>query len=102
MIELERAWELLFENVEPLGAEVCAIERAVGRTVAEDIVSPINVSSFRNSAMDGFAVRAEWLAGCSEASPVTLPIGKVVFAGDRVGKELLVHVVVVDVAELVR
>jgi molybdopterin molybdotransferase len=38
--------------------------------------------SFDNSAMDGYAVRAEDVAAASEASPVTLPVVAEVAAGD--------------------
>lgn len=38
-------------------AETIAIENATKRICAEDIISPINVPAFDNSAMDGYAVR---------------------------------------------
>lgn len=37
--------------------ETLILEQAVARICAEDIISPINVLSFDNSAMDGYAVR---------------------------------------------
>lgn len=42
--------------------ESLALEHALGRVLAEDIISPMDVPRHHNSAMDGFAVRAEDLA----------------------------------------
>jgi molybdopterin molybdotransferase len=41
------------------GTETLPVRAALGRVLAEDIVSPIDVPSHTNSAMDGYAVRAE-------------------------------------------
>lgn len=41
-----------------LGKETRELRAAVGSVLAEDIVSPLTVPPFANSAMDGFAVRA--------------------------------------------
>jgi len=40
------------------GTETLPVREALGRVLAEDIVSPIDVPSHTNSAMDGYAVRA--------------------------------------------
>ena len=82
MIELDEALELIFSNADQLGTEERMIENAVGYVLARDVVSPINVAPFRNSAMDGFAVRSEWLDGCTKTDPKAVPIGSTVFAGD--------------------
>ncbi len=82
MISFDKASQLIFEAVEELGPTTSKIEDAVGHALYEDIVSPLNVAPFRNSAMDGFAVRSEWLTGCSDDNPITLPIENTIFAGD--------------------
>ena len=41
-----------------LSVERVAVARAAGRVLAEDIVAPIALPSFDNSAMDGYALRA--------------------------------------------
>jgi molybdopterin molybdotransferase len=43
---------------------------ALGRVTAHDVVSPIALPPFRNSQMDGYAVRAADVAG----APVSLPV----------------------------
>ena len=44
--------------VRPLPSEDVAVEDALGRVLAEDVVAERDVPSFANSAMDGFAVRS--------------------------------------------
>ncbi|WP_137724356.1 gephyrin-like molybdotransferase Glp [Prescottella subtropica] len=58
-------------------AETVAVADALGRILASDIVSPVDLPLFRNSQMDGFAVDAASVA----AVPVTLPIVATVAAG---------------------
>lgn len=57
----------------PLGArpsEVVPLADALGRITASPVESPLDLPPFRNSQMDGFAVRAADV----DAPPVTLPI----------------------------
>lgn len=84
MLELEEACELIFEHVAPLGSEERLIEDAAGCAAADDIVSEVDVAPFRNSAMDGFAVKSSWLRDCSSDNPRVLPIGSTTFAGDSI------------------
>ncbi|EHK0044131.1 bifunctional molybdopterin-guanine dinucleotide biosynthesis adaptor protein MobB/molybdopterin molybdotransferase MoeA [Vibrio parahaemolyticus] len=39
--------------------EACKIENAYGRVLTEDIISPVNVPQYTNSAMDGYAIRSD-------------------------------------------
>ncbi|WP_251153173.1 gephyrin-like molybdotransferase Glp [Cellulosimicrobium sp. Marseille-Q4280] len=48
---------------------------ALGRVLAEDLVAPVPVPLFRNSQMDGYAVRAVDVAGAGAEVPVRLPVG---------------------------
>jgi molybdopterin molybdotransferase len=52
---------------------------ALGRRLAEDVLAPLDLPVFRNSAMDGYAVRAASLT----TVPATLPLTGVIAAGDR-------------------
>lgn len=81
MIDLETAIETIDANVTRLPVENVSLTDIHGRVLAKDVVSPLNVSPFRNSAMDGFAVRAELLQHCSADSPVSLPVVGVACAG---------------------
>jgi molybdopterin molybdotransferase len=60
------------------GIETLAVRAALGRVLAKDIVSPIDVPSHDNSAMDGYAVRNDDL-GAGE--PVTLTEIGTAYAG---------------------
>ncbi len=52
------AQRVIREFVQPVGAvEQVALRAALGRVMARDIVSPINVPAHDNSAMDGYALR---------------------------------------------
>lgn len=85
MIPFEEAMERVLDSCAPLGKITLPIEETIGYALGDDIFSPIDVSPFRNSAMDGFAVRAEWLSGATESNPVTLPVSSTVYAGDATG-----------------
>jgi molybdopterin molybdotransferase len=74
MIEIEEARRLVLEHVSPLPSESVELRAALGRVLAEDVVSPEDVPTFDSSAMDGFAVRAADTRGARRDSPVTLRI----------------------------
>lgn len=82
MIDFDEASKLIFEKTNQLGTDERLIEHAIGWVLAQDVVSKISVAPFRNSAMDGFAVKSEWLTECSKDSPRTIPIGPTSFAGE--------------------
>ncbi|MGZ5066849.1 MAG: molybdopterin molybdotransferase MoeA [Usitatibacter sp.] len=44
------------------------VRSALGRVLAEDVISPVNVPSHRNSAMDGWAMRAADLSPDADAT----------------------------------
>ncbi len=54
---------------------------ALGLALAEDVVAPLSLPGFDNSAMDGYAVRAADVAGASAESPVRLPVAEDIPAG---------------------
>ncbi|MBD2798971.1 molybdopterin molybdotransferase MoeA [Xenorhabdus szentirmaii] len=77
LISLEDALEKLLAQASPLIAtETIHLNEATGRITATDIISPINVPPFDNSAMDGYAIR---LADLNENQ--TLPMAGKALAG---------------------
>ncbi|GGT33963.1 gephyrin-like molybdotransferase Glp [Nonomuraea spiralis] len=64
----------ILATVRPLAPLELELERALGTTLAEDVSSPVPLPPFDNSAMDGYAVRAEDVPG-------TLPVIDDVAAG---------------------
>jgi molybdopterin molybdotransferase len=73
--------QYLLSCVSPLRAFPQHILDAVGLNICEDIVATINLPRFDNSAMDGYAVRAEDVADASQDAPLSLPVVGEIAAG---------------------
>ncbi|MGA3125505.1 MAG: molybdopterin biosynthesis protein [Candidatus Korobacteraceae bacterium] len=58
--------------LKPLGEELIALARTLGRVLSRDVVSNVDVPGFDRSRMDGFAVRAADTVGASDDAPCTL------------------------------
>ncbi len=57
MISVEEAIQIVKDNATSIsGSELISLEIAVGRTLSEGPKSPLNLPSFRQSAMDGYAL----------------------------------------------
>ncbi|MHA1409044.1 MAG: molybdopterin molybdotransferase MoeA [Candidatus Odinarchaeia archaeon] len=54
--------------------ETVRIEDALGRIIAEDIFSPIDLPPFNRSAMDGYAVKSQETIGASVNNPIKFKI----------------------------
>jgi putative molybdopterin biosynthesis protein len=68
--EAERRFRAAIDST-PRVSETVPLDAALGRVLAEDIVSPVDVPSFDRSNFDGFAVVAEDTFGASEELPRT-------------------------------
>ena len=78
-VPVEQAQQIIRQFVTPVAAvEKLALRSALGRVLAQDIVSPINVPQHDNSAMDGYALRG---ADLDAANAVTLKVVASVHAG---------------------
>jgi len=63
LLPVDEAERLIAERIAPIdGSESVALRTASGRVLAGDVVAPVNVPPFDNSAVDGFAVRTDGLA----------------------------------------
>lgn len=60
--------------VPPTPVVALPLADCVGLVLGRDLVSPVALPPFDNSAMDGYAVRAEDLARAAPDTPVTLPV----------------------------
>jgi molybdopterin molybdotransferase len=58
LISIDEGRRRVLEAVRPLAAEDVPLTEALGRVLAEDLDSPIDVPPFDSSALDGFAVIA--------------------------------------------
>lgn len=83
MLTRDEAWALIAARAAPLPAAPLELDAAMGRILAEDVTSPIDIPGFDRSAMDGYALRsadvpgplpvAFWVA--AGAAPPPLPPG---------------------------
>jgi molybdopterin molybdotransferase len=55
-------------------AETIALTECLGRILAEDVYSDVDIPAFDRSTMDGFAVKASSTFGASEANPAYLNV----------------------------
>jgi len=58
MITFEEAMSIVQKSARPLPPETVRVEEAVGRALAEDVRSALDMPPFDKSAVDGYAVRA--------------------------------------------
>lgn len=64
MVKVEEAQSLIEKNTEVLKSEYVSLSYLLGRTLAADILSPINLPGFNQSAMDGYALNyADGISG---------------------------------------
>ena len=70
MIEVEEAQRRVLAEVPVFGVEEVALVDALGRVLREDVAAPDDAPQRDNSAMDGYAVRAEDVA----KAPVSLRV----------------------------
>jgi len=73
----EEAQSRILEACRPLPPEVVSLEEALGRGAAADVVAHVTQPPWDNSAMDGYAVRAEDVG----RPPVRLRVVEAIFAG---------------------
>ncbi len=67
LLPVAEAERLIAERVAPVdGAETVPLRQALGRVLAHDVVAPVNVPPFDNSAVDGYAVRGDDLDAAAE------------------------------------
>jgi len=81
MVSVEQALEEILSCVEVLEPERKPILDSLGQVLAEDVYSTIDIPPRDNSAMDGYAVRAEDTHGASESTPRILSVTGEVAAG---------------------
>jgi len=81
MILVEEALRQVLDAIRPLEPVEVPLVDARGLVLANDVRSSLNIPPMDNSAMDGYAVRADDLLGASTETPVTLPVIGEIAAG---------------------
>jgi len=75
MISIEKAYGIVLQNAHPLETEKVLFTDSLGRILAENVKSDIEMPPFDKSAMDGYACRKEDLNNTLEIIEV-IPAGK--------------------------
>jgi molybdopterin molybdotransferase len=81
MLDVDSALCHVLAAFSALSPEAAPLLEAAGRVLSEDVVARDNVPPFRNSAMDGYAVRAKDTTGATWGEPIVLPVYAHVAAG---------------------
>lgn len=81
MISVQEAEEKILAAAVPLGTEERSLMEALGKVLSEPIGASLSLPPFDNSAMDGYAVRSEDLAGATKEVPIRLALVGAVVAG---------------------
>ena len=88
MISVEQALEKILANIDVLEEEERSILDCLGQVLAEDVYSTLDIPPLDNSAMDGYAVRAEDTQGASRQFPRLLRVIDTVMAGSISQREV--------------
>ncbi len=81
MRSVEEHQHIVAALIRSRGPEQVPVAEAGGLVLADDVVAPLSLPVFDNSAMDGYAVQAADIVGASAATPVTLPVAEDIPAG---------------------
>ena len=79
MITVPEAKAIIYNKFTALSTEILSLGETLGRVVAEEVKAPINLPPFRQSAMDGYALRLKdadkslRLLGVIKAGDVEIP-----------------------------
>lgn len=90
MLSVEDAYQRVLGHFSPLEAEESPLMQAIGRVLAEDIYSPLDLPPMANSAMDGYAVLGKDIGGAGKETPVQLKVIGLVAAG-QISNQQVTH-----------
>jgi len=64
----------LVQGFQPVGEEIVSLDKAFGRVLSKDIVSPEDLPGFPRTSVDGYAIKAKDSFGAAESLPALLQI----------------------------
>ena len=74
MIKVDNALNIILNDIKTLGKEPVNLKGSLSRVLAEDIYANSDIPGFDNSAMDGYALRAQDTKGASKTDPKILTV----------------------------
>ncbi len=89
MRSVEEHQRVIARLISPRQAGGAPLADALGLVLADDVIAGLSLPVFDNSAMDGYAVRVEDVAGASASEPVKLVVAEDIPAG-RIDSPVLV------------
>ncbi|MGH1491558.1 MAG: molybdopterin molybdotransferase MoeA [Acidimicrobiales bacterium] len=88
MIALEEAQAKVNRDLAMLAPVSTPVAESLGMVLAETVAAQEAIPPFANTAMDGFAVRAEDTVGATKDNPIALPVVATIPAGSVAPKPL--------------
>ncbi len=88
MISVQEAFSQIAQKKYILKSKHQATSECKGFVLAQDVLAPISLPPFNNSAVDGFAVCTSIIADAREENPKILTIGGVTGAGNPCPKDI--------------
>jgi len=84
-LSVDEALQRVMSCAAPLDIVRVSLASSLGSALAEDVVADVTLPPWDNSAMDGYAVRADDVRGASSSAPVRLSVARRVHAGEPAG-----------------
>ncbi len=88
LLNVDTALSTILADIRQLGIESVSLTESLDRVIASDIISPIDLPPFDNSAMDGYAIRHEDSSTANTGSPVVLSVAMDILAGSAPSGQL--------------
>ena len=88
MISFSEAYQLILNQVQPLGSENINIFAASGRVAAKDLFSTVDSPAVDVSLKDGYAIISSDIKDASPKNQIPLKLVGMVTAGARWGREI--------------
>lgn len=81
MIPMNEAVRIVMDSTSPLSTTTVPLLESLGHTLANEVVSDINMPPFEKATMDGYALVAKDVTGASRENPVSLDVVEEIQAG---------------------
>ncbi len=89
-VSVEEHLARILSEIDTLPARGLGLDRVYGRMLAEDVTSRVDIPSFDNSSMDGYAVRGDDLRSATALNPVILRVIADLAAGTELNPSVVV------------
>ena len=74
LLSVDEALQRVLDGVSTLSPEIVPLQDALGRILVKPAIANDDLPPFANSAMDGYAVKAEDISRASELEPISLDV----------------------------